>query len=128
MNDASRALARTHGPQPRRHAAGAAALPRRRWCSAASRILFVVLLARSLYLQGIDNEFLQGQGTARHSRELEVPAHRGRIIDRAGEALALSTPVKSLWAFPDKFDATPEQVAALAAILETTPQKINGEA
>jgi cell division protein FtsI (penicillin-binding protein 3) len=88
-------------------------------------LLFMVLLARSLYLQWFDNEFLQGQGTARHSRELEVPAHRGRIIDRAGEALALSTPVKSLWAFPDKFDATTEQIAALAAILETTPQKIS---
>jgi cell division protein FtsI (penicillin-binding protein 3) len=87
-------------------------------------MLFVVLLARALYLQGFDNEFLQGQGTARHSRELEVPAHRGRILDRSGEALALSTPVKSLWAFPDKFDATPEQIASLAAILDTTPQKI----
>ncbi len=91
----------------------------------ALALLFMVLLARSLYLQWFDNEFLQGQGTARHSRELEVPAHRGRIVDRAGEALALSTPVKSLWAFPDKFDATPEQIAALAAILETTPRKIN---
>jgi cell division protein FtsI (penicillin-binding protein 3) len=88
-------------------------------------VLFMVLLTRSLYLQSFDNEFLQGQGSARHSRELEVPAHRGRIVDRAGEALALSTPVKSLWAFPDKFDATAEQIAALAVILETTPQKIN---
>jgi cell division protein FtsI (penicillin-binding protein 3) len=89
--------------------------------------LFLVLLGRSLYLQWFDNEFLQGQGSARHSRELEVPAHRGRILDRAGEALALSTPVKSLWAFPDKFDATPEQLKALAAILETTPPKLTAK-
>jgi cell division protein FtsI (penicillin-binding protein 3) len=87
-------------------------------------LLFAVLIARSVYLQRIDNEFLQGQGTARHSRELEVPAHRGRIVDRSGEALALSTPVKSLWAFPDKFDATAEQLAALAAVLETTPERL----
>jgi cell division protein FtsI (penicillin-binding protein 3) len=93
----------------------------------ALALLFVVLLGRSLYLQWFDNEFLQGQGSARHSRELEVPAHRGRILDRTGEALALSTPVKSLWAFPDKFDATPAQVAALAALLETTPQKISAK-
>jgi cell division protein FtsI (penicillin-binding protein 3) len=91
----------------------------------ALAILFLVLLARALYLQGVDNEFLQGQGSARHSRELEVPAHRGRIVDRAGEALALSTPVRSLWTFPDKFDATPKEIAALAAILDTTPQKIS---
>ena len=93
----------------------------------ALALLFIALLGRSLYLQWFDNEFLQGQGSARHSRELEVPAHRGRIVDRTGEALALSTPVKSLWAFPDKWDATPEQVAALAAVLETTPQKINAK-
>ena len=91
----------------------------------ALALLFAILLGRSLYLQSFDNEFLQGQGSARHSRELEVPAHRGRIVDRTGEALALSTPVKSLWAFPDKFDATPEQIASLAAILETTPQRLS---
>ena len=101
---------------PRNRDAAPLALPRFRapLVFGALALLFAVLLGRSLYLQWFDNEFLQGQGSARHSRELEVPAHRGRIVDRTGEALALSTPVKSLWAFPDKFDATPEQIAALA--------------
>jgi len=90
----------------------------------ALALLFAGLVARSVYLMSIDNEFLQTQGTARHSRDLEVPAHRGRIVDRFGDPLALSTPVKSLWAFPDKFDATPEQLAQLARILDTTPQRI----
>ncbi|MBA3504383.1 MAG: penicillin-binding protein 2 [Betaproteobacteria bacterium] len=87
-------------------------------------VLFVTLLARALYLQGIDTKFLQEQGSARYSRELPVPAHRGRIVDRAGEALALSTPVKSLWAFPSRFEASPSQLRELARILETTPQKV----
>ena len=106
--------------------APAPALPRFRApiVFAALTLLFAGLAARSVYLQWIDNEFLQTQGSARHSRELAVPAHRGRIVDRAGEALALSTPVKTLWAFPDKFDATPEQLAALARILDTTPAKL----
>ncbi len=90
----------------------------------ALALLFAALVARSGYLQWIDNDFLQTQGTARHSRELEVPAHRGRIVDRGGEALALSTPVKSLWAFPDKLEATPEQIAALAKVLETSPRAL----
>jgi cell division protein FtsI (penicillin-binding protein 3) len=87
----------------------------------ALALLFAGLAARSVWLQTVDNEFLQGQGAARHSRELEVPAHRGRITDRHGEALAISTPVKSLWAFPAQFAATPAQLAELARILETTP-------
>jgi len=87
-------------------------------------LVLVGLATRSIYLGWIDNEFLQSQGSARHSRELELPAHRGRIVDRFGEALALSTPVKSLWAFPDKFVAPPEAMAELARILDTTPQKL----
>ena len=93
----------------------------------ALALLFVGLVGRSMYLQWIDNEFLQTQGSARHSRDLEVPAHRGRIVDRFGEPLALSTPVKSLWAFPDKFEATPEQLAQLARILDTTPQRMQAQ-
>ena len=85
-------------------------------------LLFVTLLGRSLYLQWIDNEFLQEQGSSRYSREIELPAHRGRIVDRFGEPLAISTPVKSIWAFPAKVESTPEQVAALATLLETSPQ------
>jgi len=93
----------------------------------ALALLFAGLVARSGYLMWIDNEFLQTQGSARHSRDLEVPAHRGRIVDRFGEPLALSTPVKSLWVFPDKFDATPEQLAQLARILDMTPARITAQ-
>ena len=90
-------------------------------------MLFFGLVGRSMYLQWIDNEFLPTQGSARHSREIEEPAHRGRIVDRFGEPLALSTPVKSLWVFPDKFEATPEQLAQLARILDTTPQRVRAQ-
>ena len=87
-------------------------------------VLFAGLVGRSLYLQWIDNEFLQEQGSSRYSREIELPAHRGRIVDRFGEALAISTPVKSIWAFPAKVEATPAQLAALARLLETPPQSL----
>ena len=114
------------GAAPRKRAEAPFTLPRLRapLVFGLLALLFAGLTGRSVYLQSVDNEFLQTQGSARHSRELEVPAHRGRIIDRSGEALALSTPVKTLWAFPDKFDATPQQLAELARILETTPQKL----
>jgi len=86
--------------------------------------LFVALLGRTLYLQWVDNDFLQEKGAERFSRELELPAHRGRIVDRFGDALAISTPVNSLWAFPHRFEATPAELSALAKTLETTPQKL----
>ena len=81
----------------RRPSADAAAVSRADRIRRARAACSSGLVGRSMYLQWIDNEFLQKQGSARHSRELEVPAHRGRIVDRFGEPLALSTPVKSLW-------------------------------
>jgi cell division protein FtsI (penicillin-binding protein 3) len=90
----------------------------------ALALLFFVLVVRSLYLQWVENDFLQGQGAARFSREIEVPAHRGRIVDRNGAALAISTPVNSLWVFRDRIDATPAELAALARVLETSPREL----
>ncbi len=81
-------------------------------------VLFAALLGRSLFLQRFDNAFLQEQGSSRYSRDIEVPAHRGRIVDRFGEPLAISTPVKAVWAWPEKMDATPEQLRALAQALD----------
>jgi len=59
------------------------------------------LVGRAFYLQGLNRDFLQAKGESRYSRALEIPASRGRILDRNGEALAISTPVKSIWAIPD---------------------------
>jgi cell division protein FtsI (penicillin-binding protein 3) len=78
---------------------------------------FAVLAGRAVYLQAMHTVFLQGKGEARYSRVLEVPATRGRIVDRNGEALAISTPVKSLWAIPEDVKATPAQLKSLAALL-----------
>ncbi len=78
---------------------------------------FAALAARAVYLQAMKTGFLQEKGEARYSRLLEVPATRGRIVDRHGEALAVSTPVKSVWAIPGDVRATPAQLRALGALL-----------
>jgi len=87
-------------------------------------LALTALVGRSLWLQRVDNQFLQDQGSARYSREIELAAHRGQIVDRFGEPLAISTPVKSLWAFPSHFDAPPAALAELARLLGTSPDAI----
>jgi cell division protein FtsI (penicillin-binding protein 3) len=66
--------------------------------------LLVLLVWRLLSLQVLDTErgyeFLQGQGDARTIRTEVIPAHRGQILDRNGEPLAISTPVVTIWANP----------------------------
>jgi cell division protein FtsI (penicillin-binding protein 3) len=85
---------------------------------------FAVLVGRAVYLQGLNNDFLQAKGESRYSRVIEMPANRGRILDRNGEALAVSTPVKSIWAIPDDVRLSRRELARLAALLETPPSEI----
>lgn len=79
---------------------------------------FGVLLGRSFYLQVLNNDFLQEKGESRYRRDLEVSASRGRIADRNGDVLAISTPMKSVWAIPADARLTPEQAKQLAQLLE----------
>ena len=86
---------------------------------------FLVLAGRAVYLQGLNNDFLQQKGESRYSRVLEISANRGKITDRRGEALAISTPVKSVWAIPEEVQYSSRQRARLAALLELPPPEID---
>ena len=86
---------------------------------------FGVLIGRAFYLQGIDNEFLGDKGKARFERVLGTPATRGRITDRHGAVLAVSTPVQSLWAIPEDAELTPAQTRKLAKLLEMNVREMN---
>ena len=91
---------------------------RARFVVALLVVAFGVLVGRAVYLQGWNRDFLQAKGESRYSRTLEIPAHRGRIFDRNGEALAVSTPVRSIWAIPDDVALSTRDVERLAAALE----------
>jgi cell division protein FtsI (penicillin-binding protein 3) len=99
-----------------------------------SRLLFILLLlglvgliGRSVYLQGIHNDFLQQKGDARYGRTVDINAHRGMITDRYGEPLAISTPVESIWSSPQDVEATPKQIRQLAEILGMNPVDVSGK-
>ncbi len=79
---------------------------------------FAAVAGRSLYLQVLNNDFLQRKGESRYARMLELPAHRGMITDRNGEPLAISTPVESVWAVPSEVQVDAAQRRRLAALLE----------
>lgn len=78
---------------------------------------YVVLLGRSVYLQGTHREFLQKKGDARYTRSMVLPAHRGNITDRNGDLLAISTPVESIWASPPDVKINQAQIKQLAKLL-----------
>ena len=96
------------------------------------RFLLLALLAgsltltgRALYLQGVNNDFLQAKGESRYARTIEIPATRGRITDRHGDMLAVSTPVRSVWAMPSDAKLEPAQARELARMLEMDVPELN---
>ncbi|HLB14273.1 MAG TPA: penicillin-binding protein 2 [Burkholderiales bacterium] len=84
---------------------------------ALAAIAVGVLAGRAVYLQGWNRDFLQAKGESRYSRTLEIPAVRGRVFDRNGEALAVSTPVKSIWAIPEDAAVAGRDLDRLGAAL-----------
>ncbi|CAJ94353.1 Cell division protein FtsI, peptidoglycan transpeptidase (Penicillin-binding protein 2) [Cupriavidus necator] len=70
---------------------------------------FGALALRAAWIQGPGNQFYEAEGKKRFQRTLELPATRGKILDRNGLVLATSLPVKAVWAVPED---VPNQVEA----------------
>ncbi len=98
---------------------------RRRVLLIAVLLGFAGLFMRGIYLQSLHKAFLQQKGDARYSRTLVLQAHRGKIIDRNGELLAISSPVESIWASPPDLEMTAQQKTTLAKLLVMKTADIN---
>jgi cell division protein FtsI (penicillin-binding protein 3) len=85
------------------------------------RITFVLVIIalgwRLADIQVLNSDFLRNQGDARHLRTVPVAAHRGMILDRHGEPLAISTPVHSIWLNPQEVDLDDPKLKTLAKTL-----------
>lgn len=96
------------------------------------RLVFISLVLglgwRLADIQVLNPDFLRDQGDARHLRKVPVAAHRGMILDRHGEPLAISTPVHSVWLNPQEFKANKTQVANLAKVLGLKIKTVNSKA
>jgi cell division protein FtsI (penicillin-binding protein 3) len=91
---------------------------RSKFIVAAIALSFIGLAGRAAYVQVINNDFYQRQGEVRFARTLELPANRGRILDRNGLIMASSVPAPSIWAIPEDVDADKAKLAKLAKLLE----------
>ena len=98
---------------------------RSKFIVAGIALAFVGLAGRAAYIQIFGNEFFQRQGEVRFARTLELPANRGRILDRNGLILASSVPAPSIWAIPEDVEASKAQLAELARLLEMPLADLN---
>jgi cell division protein FtsI (penicillin-binding protein 3) len=88
-------------------------------------LAFVALGLRAFWLQAWSTEFLQKQGASRYERALEIPANRGKIVDRSGAMLASSLPAKAIWADPEDVDAPREKLNELAKLLSMDRRELD---
>ena len=92
--------------------------PARRWfLLSLFGVGAILLLARAVDLQVLRTGFLREHGDARALRVVTMPAHRGMIVDRNGEPLAISTPVDSVWVNPQQARAAGQSAEMLARAL-----------
>jgi cell division protein FtsI (penicillin-binding protein 3) len=64
-------------------------------------LVFMMLLLRAFWIQGPGNAFYEAKGVRGTQRELELPASRGKILDRNGQVIATSLQAKSILAYND---------------------------
>ena len=84
-----------------------------------------VLIGRAFWLQAVRTDFLQGKGDSRYRRDVEISASRGRIVDRHGDVLAVSTPMKSIWAIPSAVQLEPSAKGQLAKLMELDVKELD---
>ncbi len=84
----------------------------------------LVLTGAVFYRQVLETDFLAAEGARRFVREREIPARRGMILDRNGEPLAVSSPMKTVWADPRLLSQHPEAIGPLAKILDLDAKKL----
>ena len=91
---------------------------RSKFVVAALAVAFAGLAGRAAYVQVFGNDFFQRQGEVRFARTLELPANRGRVLDRNGLILASSVVAQSIWAIPEDVDRNDPKLRQLAKLLD----------
>jgi cell division protein FtsI (penicillin-binding protein 3) len=98
---------------------------RSKFIVAAIALSFTGLAGRAAYVQVINNDFFIRQGEVRFARTLELPANRGRILDRNGLPLASSILSPSIWAIPEDVERDKTKLKQLAKLLDLTSAELN---
>ncbi|WP_338493530.1 penicillin-binding transpeptidase domain-containing protein [Erwinia aphidicola] len=89
----------------------------------------VFLLASTADLQLINHPMLEKQADERSLRTVTLPTNRGTLLDRNGEALALSVPSRDIIADPQRLleahpDFTSDKWEYLANVLDQRPEQL----
>src|SRR6056297_3499272 len=99
--------------------------PRRRGTALllATAIVASIFATRLVDLQAVRGEALADAALTQRLRTLEIPAYRGSILDRSGQALAVTVEARNITADQTLIDDPAAVAVELAPILEV-PQDV----
>ena len=80
--------------------------------------------ARAVDLQVVRHPYLSDRAAQQQLRTIELPAHRGMILDRNGQPLAISTPVYAIWVNPHVVLGRKVDLAPVARALDLDPAEV----
>jgi cell division protein FtsI (penicillin-binding protein 3) len=90
-------------------------------------LCFGLLLARAVDLAVIRGPEFARQAAGQHRREVALIPHRGEIVDRRGELLALSLNVPSLYVRPRQLGADRPRIAEVARVLRVSAARLEDQ-
>jgi len=85
---------------------------------AAFLICFLVIVGRAFWLQGVQGAQLSSEAISQQTESVIVPGLRGSLLDRRGNALAVSEDAATIYATPYQVKNPPQAAARLAPILD----------
>lgn len=85
---------------------------------------FAAIAVRAFWLQAVSTNFLKKKGEVNYAHNEELPAVRGKIIDRNGEVMASSLPAKAIAVTREDFKPSDEQLRRLAQLMDMSTQDI----
>src|SRR5260370_11012705 len=85
---------------------------------------FVVLLGRLAYLQILKHDEYSRLAENQHAKTVPLRPKRGPILDRGGQALAVSSPADTLYVTPAQGEDRPPLAARLPPILGQPPRDL----
>ncbi len=88
--------------------------------------LLAIVLARAVWLQGVRGGELSASATAQQTEAVVVPGHRGRVLDRRGQELAVSEDAATVFATPYQVRDPAKTAERLSPLLKLPASEILG--
>jgi cell division protein FtsI (penicillin-binding protein 3) len=90
-------------------------------------VVFVVICAKLVVIQGFDSASYLAAGGSEWEQTITLPGERGAILDRNGYELAMSVPQTTIYANPHQVSDPRAEAAALAPVLGVSQATLENE-